>query len=91
MNKSSTSCLTLTAMAAGFLLATSGYALAADSQRGDTDALLEILMAKKTEYFCCENNDSGTCLPATRNSKCPDGMTKVVNETCEKGERGCNL
>jgi hypothetical protein len=86
MNKVSTSLLPATA--AVFFLAISGFALAADTK---ADTPPQTQTAKVVEYFCCENNDKGICLPATKSSKCPAGTTTVVNETCEKGERGCNL
>lgn len=92
MKKSSTSRLTLAAAAAGFFLATSGFAFAADSQNKGADALLEMLIAKTTEYFCCKDNvKDPVCVGSCAKCECPGGYTKVVNETCEKGERGCNL
>jgi len=92
MNKLSTFRLTLAAAAAGFFVATSGFALAGDLDDMTTAYTPRVQTAKVTEYFCCKDNTKDpVCVGSCAKCECPGGYTKVVNETCEKGERGCNL
>ena len=84
MNKFLPSLLQPATTAVVFFLAISGYALAAEHKKADTHPQSAV-----TEHSCCD--PKGTCLPANPNSVCPDGYIKVSQETCEKGERGCDL
>jgi hypothetical protein len=81
-----TSLLTPATAAVVCSLAISGFALAQDKK---TNTRPQDPAAIVVEHFCCDAD--GNCLPANANSVCPGGYTKVVNKTCEKGERGCNL